>query len=126
MTTEYAFEHCPLRNATHLLADRVAAVRAIARALWPASRRAERVVVDEHGIEAWSLSGRVRLRWDEISDVRSARVLFGRKTLRIAGGGRRIQVAPILPGFDELALVVAAHARAGGVQPISAAGTTVA
>lgn len=110
MTDVYAFEHCPLRNATHKVADRSALVRGTARALWPAARRAERVELSDDAIEVWGLGGHTRLAWDEITGVRSERTLFGRKTLRIAGGGRPIQIAPILPGYDEIERRVLEHA----------------
>jgi len=103
MTNVYAFEHCPLRNATHAVADRSALVRATARTLWPAARRAERVEVSDDGIAAWSLGGFTRLRWNEITSVRLGSTMLGRQTLRIEGpGGRRMQIAPILPGFAEI------------------------
>lgn len=103
MTDVYAFEHCPLRNATHAVADRSAIVRAAARTIWPAARRAERVELSDDGIAAWSLGGCTRLRWSEVTTVRIGRTLLGRRTLRIAGAhGQRMQIAPILPGFVEL------------------------
>jgi hypothetical protein len=103
MTNVYAFERCPLRDATHAVADRSAVVRAAARTLWPAARRAERVELSADGIAAWSLGGFTRLRWNEITAVRLGRTLLGRRTLRIEGGqGRRMQIAPILPGFAEI------------------------
>jgi integrase len=103
MTHVYAFEHCPLRNATHAVADRSALLRTVARTLWPAARRAERVELSDDGIAAWSLGGFTAMRWNEITAVRLGRTLLGRRTLRIDGaGGRRVQIAPILPGFAEL------------------------
>jgi hypothetical protein len=102
MTDVYAFEHCPLRNATHKVADRSAIVRGTARALWPAARRAERVELSDDAIEAWGLGGHTRLTFTEITTVRSARTLLGRKTLRIGGGKGKIQIAPILPGSAEI------------------------
>jgi hypothetical protein len=103
MTNVYAFEHCPLRNATHAVADRSALLRATARTLWPAARRAERVELSDDGIAAWSLGGFTRLRWDEITAVRLGRTLLGGRTLQIEGGRRRrMEIAPILPGYAEI------------------------
>jgi hypothetical protein len=110
MTDVFAFEHCPLRNATHKVADHSAIVRGTARALWPAARRAERVELSDEAIEVWGLGGHTRLAWGEITAVRSSRTLLGRKTLRIRGGQRRIQIAPILPGFAEIERRVRAKA----------------
>jgi hypothetical protein len=112
MTDVFAFEHCPLRNATHAVADRSALVRGAARALWPAARRAERVELSDEAIEVWGLGGHTRLGWSEITAVRSARTLLGRKTLRIRGSDRTIQIAPILPGYAEIERRVLAHAPA--------------
>ena len=102
MPDTYAFEDCPLRNMAHSVADRSSAVRLVARALWPAARRAERVELSDEGIEAWSLGGQTRLMWGDVTDVRSARTLLGRQTLRIRGTSGRIDVAPILPRYEEL------------------------
>jgi hypothetical protein len=112
VTDVFAFEHCPLRNATHKVADHSAIVRGTARALWPAARRAERVELSDEAIEVWGLGGHTRLAWCEITRVRSARTLLGRRTLRIRGGRGRIQIAPILPGYAEIERRVLAHAPA--------------
>ncbi len=114
MTDVYAFEHCPLRNATHKVADRSALVRATARALWPAARRAERVELSDDAIEVWGLGGHTRVAWGEITGVSSERRLLGRRTLRIRGGRRPIQIAPILPGYAEIERRVAARAPSSG------------
>ena len=108
-STAYEFEYCPLRNASHKVADRSAAVRAVARTLWPAARRAERVELSDEGIESWGLGGHTRLRWDEITEVRSGRVLLGRTTLRISGPAGHMQIAPILPGYGEIEQRVLEH-----------------
>jgi hypothetical protein len=102
MSDTYAFEHCPIRDMAHSVADRSSAVRLIARALWPAARRAERVELSDEGIEAWTLDGHTRLAWGDVTDVRSARTLFGRRMLQIRGTSGRIEVAPILPRYEEL------------------------
>lgn len=102
MTEVYAFEDCPFRNAAHAVADRSSVVRHAAHALWPAARRAERVEVSDEGIEAWTLTGRTQLAWDDVTDVRCERTLLGRETLRIDGPAGHIHVAPVLPGYDEL------------------------
>ncbi len=102
----YEFEYCPLREMVHAVADRSDAVRGMARAVWPAARRAERVVLSEDGIEAWSLTGRTRLAWTDVTAVRSARPLLGRRTLRIRGASGTIVIAPILPGYTDLELRV--------------------
>jgi hypothetical protein len=102
MSDVYAFEHCPIRDGFHVVADRSSIVRQAVRALWPAARRAERVEITDDGIEAWTLSGQTRLAWVDVTSVESARTLLGRRTLRIRGAGGRIDVAPILPGFAEL------------------------
>ena len=102
MPDVYAFERCPFRDMAHAVADRSSIVRHAARALWPAARRAERVEISDEGIEAWTLTGRTRLGWGDVTGVRSARTLLGRRTLRIRGSAGRIDVAPILPGYAEL------------------------
>jgi hypothetical protein len=101
MTEVFAFEHCPFRNAAHAVADRSSIVRHAAHALWPAARRAERVELSDDGIDAWTLTGQTHLAWDDVT-VRSARTLLGRELLRIDGAGGQIEVAPVLPGYDEL------------------------
>jgi hypothetical protein len=98
----FEFEYCPLRNATHKIADRSSTFRLMARQVWPAARRAERVELTDDGIEAWSLGGHTRLAWSEITSVRSYRVPFGRRTLHIRSDAGRIEIAPILPGYDEI------------------------
>jgi hypothetical protein len=102
MTDVYAFEQCPFRDVAHAVADRSSIVRHTARALWPSARRAERVELSDEGIAAWTLVGQTRIGWDEVTAVGSERTLLGRKTLRIHGKGGRIDVAPILPGYEEL------------------------
>jgi hypothetical protein len=102
MPDVFEFENCPLRNATHKVADRSSAVRLVARQVWPAARRAERVELSEDGIEAWSLGGHTRLAWSEITKVSSYRMPFGRRTLHIRGAGGRIEVAPVLPGYEQI------------------------
>jgi hypothetical protein len=102
MTEVYAFEHCPFRSAAHAVADRSAIVRHAAHALWPAARRAERVELSDEGIAAWTLTGATRLTWADVSDVRCERALLGRRTLHIDGSAGHIQIAPVLPGYDEL------------------------
>ena len=103
MTDVYAFGNCPFRNVAHAVADRSSIVRHAARAVWPSARRAERVELSDDGIAAWTLVGATRIGWGEITAVASERTLLGRKTLRIHGSGGRIDVAPILPGYEELA-----------------------
>lgn len=112
MTDVYAFEHCPLRNATHKVADRSALVRATALTLWPAARRAERVELSDDAIEVWGLGGHTRMPFRDVTSVRSSRTLLGRTTLRIRGPQGRIQIAPILPGYPEIERRVLAHAPA--------------
>jgi hypothetical protein len=113
MTDVYAFEQCPFRDMAHAVADRSSIVRHTARAVWPSARRAERVEISDQGIAAWTLVGQTRLAWDEVTDIGSERTLLGRKTLRIRGAGARIDVAPVLPGYDELERrVFAGHAAA--------------
>jgi hypothetical protein len=102
MPDVYAFEPCPFRDMAHAVADRSSIVRHAARALWPAARRAERVEISDEGIEAWTLTGRTRLGWGDVTGVQSARTLLGRRTLRIRGAAGRIDVAPVLPGYEEL------------------------
>jgi hypothetical protein len=81
--------------------------------VWPSARRAERVEISNDGIAAWSLVGQTRLAWDEVTAIVSERTLLGRKVLRIRGTGARIDVAPVLPGYDELERrVIAAQAAA--------------
>jgi Bacterial PH domain len=102
MPDVYAFEPCPFRDVSHAVADRSSIVRHAARALWPSARRAERVEISDDGIEAWTLVGQTQLAWSDIKDIRSERTLLGRKTLRISGASGRIDVAPVLPGYEEL------------------------
>jgi hypothetical protein len=115
MTEVYAFEHCPFRNAAHAVADRSSLVRHAAHALWPAARRAERVEISDEGIDAWTLTGQTHLSWDDVTEVRSARTLLGRELLRIDGADGQIQVAPVLPGYDELERRVRAGRGSGAV-----------
>ena len=98
----YAFEHCSFRNAAHAVADRSAVVRSLAHALWPAARRAERVEISDEGIAAWTLTGQTHLAWDDVTAVRSERRFLCRETLRIDGPAGHIDVAPILPGYEDL------------------------
>ena len=102
MSEIYAFEQCPFRDAAHAVADRSAVVRSLAHALWPAARRAERVEISDDGIDAWTLTGQTHLSWDDVTTVRSERRFLGRETLRIDGPAGHIDVAPILPGYEDL------------------------
>jgi hypothetical protein len=113
MPDVYAFERCPFRDMAHAVADRSFIARHAARALWPAARRAERVEISDEGIEAWTLTGHTRIGWGDVTGVQSARTLLGRKTLRIRGAEGRIDVAPVLPGYEQLERsVFAGHAAA--------------
>jgi hypothetical protein len=111
MPDVYAFEKCPFRDVAHAVADRSSIVRHTARALWPSARRAERIELTDEGIAAWTLVGQTQLAWDEVATVASERTLLGRKTLRIRGAGACIDVAPVLPGYEELERRL--HARQG-------------
>lgn len=102
MPEVYAFEKCPFRDIAHAVADRSSIVRHTARVLWPSARRAERVEISDDGIAAWTLVGQTRLGWGEVTAIDSERTLLGRRTLRIRGAGGRIDVAPILPGYEQL------------------------
>lgn len=102
MPEVYAFEKCPFRDIAHAVADRSSIVRHTARALWPSARRAERVEISDEGIAAWTLVGETRLGWGDVTAIDSERTLLGRRTLRIRGAGGRIDVAPILPGYEAL------------------------
>jgi hypothetical protein len=102
MPDVYAFEPCPFRDLAHAVADRSSIVRQTARALWPSARRAERVEITDEGIAAWTLVGQTRLGWGEVTAIGTERALFGRETLQIRGVGGRIDIAPILPGYEEL------------------------
>jgi hypothetical protein len=102
MPDVYAFEPCPFRDAAHAVADRSPIVRRAVHVLWPAARRAERVELSEEGIDAWTLTGRTHLSWSEVTDVEPARTVMGRPLLRIRGETGCIDVAPVLPGFEEL------------------------
>jgi hypothetical protein len=122
MADVFEFEHCPLRNATHKVADRSSAFRLVAGQVWPAARRAERVELTDEGIEAWSLSGHTRLAWSEITSVRSYRVPFGKETLHIRSGSGRIEIAPVLPGYEQIrerVFTLAPSAFSGTPQPAS-------
>jgi hypothetical protein len=99
MAETFAFPQCPFRDATHRVVDRSSLARAVARAVWPSARRAERVELTDDGIEAWTLVGRTRLGWEELTAVGEARGLLRRRTLRAEGPGGRIEIAPILPGY---------------------------
>ncbi len=102
MAEIYAFEPCPFRDAVHALADRSSIFRSVARVLWPAATRAERVEISDGGIEAWTLTGTTRLAWDDVTDVRLARSPLGRRLLRIRGSEGRIDVVRLLPGYTAL------------------------
>jgi hypothetical protein len=102
MTDVYAFEPCPFRNVAHAVADRSSIVRRTVEVLWPAARRAERVELSDEGIDAWTLTGRTHMSWDEVTVVEPARTPMGRPLLRIRGEDSCIEVLPLLPGFEEL------------------------
>jgi hypothetical protein len=102
MPDTYAFEPCPFRDVAHAVADRSSIVRLAARALWPSALRAERVEISDEGIAAWTLVGQTHLGWEEVTAIGSERTLLGRRTLRIRGASGRIDVAPILPGYEDL------------------------
>ncbi len=102
MTDVYAFEPCPFRDVAHAVADRSSFVRRTAHVLWPAARRAERVELSDDGIDAWTLTGRTHMAWSEVTVVEPARTPLGRPLLRIRGEDACIEVAPVLPGFEEL------------------------
>jgi len=102
MTDVYAFERCPFREVAHAVADRSAIVRSAVRVLWPAATRAERVAVSDEGIEAWTLTGKTSMAWDEVTGVELARSPLGRRMLRIRGREGRIDVVRLLPGYTAL------------------------
>ena len=52
--------------------------------------------------QAWTLVGQTRIAWDDVRGVESERTLLGRRTLRIRGSAGRIDIAPVLPGYEEL------------------------
>ena len=117
MPDVYSFERCPFRDTAHAVADRSSIVRSVARALWPAARRAERVEISGDGIEAWTLVGQTQLAWGDVTEVQSSRTLLGRRTLRIHGAGGRIDVAPVMPGYAELeSRVLAERSAVSGVR----------
>jgi hypothetical protein len=115
MPDVYSFERCPFRDMAHAVADRSSMVRHAARVLWPAARRAERVEISADGIEAWTLTGRARLGWGDVTSVQSTRTLLGRRTLSVRGAAVRIDVAPVLPGYEELERSVLAGRAAAAV-----------
>ncbi len=102
MTEVYEFEQCPLRDRAHAVADRSALARLVARALWPAARRAERVELSTDAIEAWTLDGPTRLTFAEITSVRPLRTLVSGRVLRIDGRSGRIEISPTLPGYVDI------------------------
>jgi len=102
MADIYAFERCPFRDAAHAVADRSSIVRSAVRVLWPAATRAERVEISDEGIEAWSLTGKTSLAWDDVTGVQLARSPLGRRMLRIRGTEGRIDVVGLLPGYTAL------------------------
>jgi hypothetical protein len=110
--TVYTYERCPFRNVTHAAADLVPGLRPLARATWPAARRAERVELTEAGIEAQGLAGVARIAWRQIDAVEIVRTPLGRGSLRISGGGTTIEVAAMMPGFEELRAAVLARRAA--------------
>jgi len=63
-------------------------------------RRARRDLGRGH--RSLELVGETHLAWEEVTAIAEERTLLGRKTLRIRGAGGRIEVAPVLPGYDEL------------------------
>ncbi len=99
MTEAFAFPQCPFRDATHCVVDRSSLARAVAGTVWPSARRAERVELTDEGIEAWTLVGRTRLRWEELTGVREVGGVLRRRALLAEGPAGRIEIAPILPGF---------------------------
>ena len=99
MADTFAFPECPIRDATHRVVDRSPLARVLARAVWPSARRAERVELSAAGIEAWTLVGRTRLRWDEVTSVRRTGGVLRRTVLRASSPTGTIEIAAVLPGF---------------------------
>ena len=116
MPDVYAFEPCPFRDVSHAVADRSSIVRhAAVRCGRPrAAPSGWRSPTRHRGLDA---RGQTSFAWSDIKDIRSERTLLGRKTLHISRRpAGRIDVAPVLPGYEELERQV----RAG--RPVAVSG----
>src|SRR6478752_6858731 len=91
----FEYEHCPLRSRAHRLARIMPPIRPLAR----------------------SLSGYVRIGWDEVGAVHRARTTWGRMTVHVVAGNprRHIEIAESMPGFDSLVPTILHNARIGEI-----------
>ena len=71
----FEYEYCPLRSRAHRLARIMPPIRPLAGMVWPAARRADRIQLTQDGLLARSLSGYVRIGWDEVGAVHRARTI---------------------------------------------------
>jgi len=83
--------------------------------IWPAARRADRIRLTQDGLLARSLSGYVRIGWDEVGAVHRSRTTWGRMTVHVVAGnpGRHIEIAESMPGFEALVPTILHNAGMG-------------
>ena len=113
----FEYEDCPLRSRAHRLARHFPPIRPLAALVWPAARRADRLELSQDGLLARSLSGYVRIGWDEVGAVDRSRTTWGRMTLHVVAGSptRHIEIAESMPGFDDLVATIVHNAGMGDV-----------
>jgi hypothetical protein len=113
----FEYEYCPLRSRAHRLARIMPPIRPLAGMVWPAARRADRIQLTQDGLLARSLSGYVRIGWDEVGAVHRARTTWGRMTVHVVAGNpsRHIELAESMPGFDALVPTILHNARMGEI-----------
>jgi len=79
-----------------------------ARGLWKIRQAAEIVTLFDNHIEARNYGGKcISLQWDQISDIRSFKIITGfrdAEVVRLMSSDRRrhIVVSDLMPGFDDL------------------------
>jgi len=119
----YEYEHCPLRDRTQAVARVLPLLRPLAALVWPAARRADRIELSPDGVFARSLSGYVRIPWDQVQAVHRSRTTWGRMTVHVVAAkpNRHIEIAESMPGFDELVRTILHNAHMGEVVHLRAA-----
>jgi hypothetical protein len=121
MDAVHTFEYppCPTRSWAKTAVRLLPVIRGLAATLWPASHRADRVVLSARGLDAWSLEGHTRIDWEDVAAVHRARTTWGRMTLHVVAQAplRQIEVSETMPGFGDL--VAQVTAATGGGQVIS-------
>jgi hypothetical protein len=119
----FEYDDCPLRDRSHAVARVLPFIRPLAGLLWPAARRADRIQLSDDGILARSLSGYVRIGWDEVGAVHRSRTTWGRMTVHVlaAAPDRQIEITESMPGFDDLVATILHNAHQGEIVHLRAA-----